>query len=94
VVITAKLQFKPSIENPSSFDVYDIESNNPHQVGTAHCSDGACTFTATVMDGKLTLTETLRTTEGESGFKLENGSQVSGGITMTYSSDFSVTKPD
>lgn len=86
---TARLKVVPTTGN--NFDLLDLNSRDA-KAGSGACEDRGCTFTATVMNGTLTLTETWVPTPG--GFKITECSQTYNGMDAKYEAAFKqVTGP-
>ena len=79
----ARLKFHPRFAQKMA--VLDMD-NDYRKVGDASCNDRECSFSATVMGGKLTLKETW-VRDGD-GFKVINASQVYSGLNSRYEADF------
>jgi hypothetical protein len=66
------------------FKVIDLDTGLT--AGAAECNSQGCTYKVTVMNGKLTLQETLIPTA--SGFDIKNGAQVFEGKSAHYEASF------
>ncbi|MGZ3651323.1 MAG: hypothetical protein ACXVB9_14075 [Bdellovibrionota bacterium] len=63
-VATVSANLKVEQRDERNFDLLDLNAGSK-LAGSGYCDFAGCTFTATVMDGKLRLTETwIRTTNG------------------------------
>lgn len=85
----AQAKLKVQMTAPNKFNMLDL-SNNLAVCGSGSCNESSCTFTATVMNGSLTLNETWVPTA--TGFNVVNASQVLYGIESFYSGQFSPQK--
>lgn len=85
----AQAKLKVQMTAPNKFNMLDI-SNNLAVCGSGSCNEKSCTFTATVMNGALTLNETWVPTS--TGFNVINASQVLYGIESFYSGQFAPQK--
>jgi hypothetical protein len=88
--VEAKLQVV--LNDETHFSMFDLnhldEDGLPTEAGQGTCDGTSCTFTATVMSGKLTLTETWIPTP--EGFKIVNGSQTFKDLKSTYDGVFTL----
>lgn len=88
-VAEAKAVLKVRQLDNSRFELLDM--NNQQKVcGGGVCTNGTCTFTATVMDGTLTLNETWASSPN--GFQVLNASQVFKGTAASYTGKFSIQR--
>lgn len=85
----AQAKLKVQMIGPNKFNMLDL-SNNQAVCGSGSCSETSCSFSATVMNGSLTLNETWVPTA--TGYNVINASQVLYGIESFYSGSFSVSK--
>ena len=81
----AQAKLKVQMLSAQKFNMLDI-NNNLAVCGAGTCNETSCSFTATVMNGNLRLTETWVATSA--GFNVVNGSQVFYGIESFYSGQF------
>lgn len=87
LTLSGKLKFVPRSE--THIDIYnlnEIVDGKPKKAGKALCSPRSCTFTATINNGKFTLTETW-VRDGD-GFQVVHGSQNFLGIKGIYQAEF------
>lgn len=91
VSLSGKLKFVPRSE--THIDIYnlaELTSGKPSKAGEATCEPRSCTFTATLNNGKFSLTETW-VRDGD-GFRVLNGSQymIVGGVKISgvYEAEF------
>lgn len=85
----AQAKLKVQMTAPNKFNMLDL-SNNQAVCGSGSCNATSCTFTATVMNGSLTLNETWVPTAA--GYNVINASQVLFGIESFYSGQFAPQK--
>ncbi|AGH96757.1 hypothetical protein [Pseudobdellovibrio exovorus] len=89
VIAEAKASLKVRPLDDTRFELLDL--NNQQRVcGQGVCTNGNCTFTATVMNGELTLTETW--VSSATGFAVINASQIFKGTKAQYEGKFSVQR--
>jgi hypothetical protein len=69
------------------FQMIDLDNNSV--AGSGRCDETACSFTATVMNGGLTLSETW--VVNDDGFNAVNGYQDFGGKEASYEAQFQKT---
>lgn len=84
-VAAAQARLKVSDKADGKFSLLDLNAGEA-VCGSGQCDASGCTFTATVMDGELTLTETW--VADEAGFSVLKGSQVFKGKSATYEARF------
>lgn len=87
LTLSGKLKFISRSE--THLDIYNLNEiidGKPKKAGSAVCDPRSCTFTATINDGKFTLTETW-VRDGD-GFQVVNGSQNFVGIKGIYQAEF------
>jgi hypothetical protein len=80
---SARLQVNPT--GPSTFQLLDLNLQSA-LAGTGECNETGCTFTATILNGALTLTETWIAVAN--GFDLRDGKQSMKGRPGTYEASF------
>jgi hypothetical protein len=85
----AQAKLKVQMVSVNKFNMLDL-NNNLAVCGSGSCNETSCTFSATVMNGSLTLNETWVATA--TGFNVVNASQVLYGIESFYSGQFAAQK--
>lgn len=86
-VAEAKANLRVQFVTNEKFELLDIDLSEI-KCGEGICDKSQCRFTATVMNGELTLTETW--SPEQSGFSVLDGSQIFKNKSATYSGQFSL----
>lgn len=87
-IATVSAHLEVQWKTGSDFDLLDVD-NQSRKAGEGNCNSQGCTFTATVMNGDLTLSETWIPTAN--GFDAVNCAQSFKGNDATYVASFHKT---